>query len=265
MADLKMPYKEVNSRRLMRFAATARMSKLEAIGLLALFWHDTQTEGVLRETREVLAQYLTAAPNDSERIIDSLIAAGYLLEEAEMTYFIDGNAVAIARLEMQRAKGRRGAQIKAELMARGKKSPVTRKRKAAAIVDVVTTAVTAPASNDETPFKAACREASLTYTRAVEQKTGQLPIRNAKYHSQMQQVVKRLGAEACAALAFYVNSNTDPSVVRSLWPLGNFLVHAESIAMQAKMGRYISLEDAKAFSTEAQYRQRQRDILEGRA
>jgi hypothetical protein len=268
MAQLRMDYKEVNSRRLTRFSVMARVSKAEAIGLLLLFWHDTEHEGVLRETREVLAQYVTASPADCDNIIGCMIASGYLIEEAEMTYFIEGNAERIGKLEANREKGRHGARVKAAMAQAAKQKPVVRKRrvlKASPPEPAPSAPVAVVKADTDTPFKAACREASLAYVRAVEQKTGQLPIRNAKYHSQMQQVVKRLGTEACTTLQFYVNCNTDPAVMRSLWPLGTFLSQAESIAMQAKMGRYISLDDAKAFSTEVQYRQRQQDILEGRA
>ncbi|RYF12468.1 MAG: hypothetical protein EOO40_01170 [Deltaproteobacteria bacterium] len=122
----------------------------------------------------------------------------------------------------------------------------------------------AASTQRDTPFKAACRAASMAYIKAVEAKTGQLPIRNAKFHSQVQQVVKRLGGASVGALEFYVRCNTDPQVVRQLWPLGHFLTQAESIAMQANMGRYISLDDAKAFTSTAQYEQRQQDILAGR-
>ncbi|RYF06258.1 MAG: hypothetical protein EOO40_09335, partial [Deltaproteobacteria bacterium] len=94
---------------MMRFGASAGLNTLECIGILALFWHDTQAEGLVHETREVLAQYLTCDPKVADDIIDAMVLAGYITADDGLTYTIIGNERGVARRQMARVKGQKAA------------------------------------------------------------------------------------------------------------------------------------------------------------
>lgn len=262
MANLKMPDREMGSRRFMKFMALAGMDRRQALGQLLLFWDGTRAAKLEFVGRAITLTQLDGDAAERTRTFDALVAAGYLKAvpgDAEV-WVIDGNRRAIAYTESLRARARVGA-AKLHSKPAAKK---TKRRPAATNAALVASPDTQapPQIQNPSEFQMACRATWLSYAQAYEQKTCQLPIRNAKLNAQIQQIVKRLGHDdAPKAIRFYVEQVTDKFIIESLWSLDLFLRRAEAYATQCKMGRPLHAQQAQGMAASAAYYAQQSALL----
>lgn len=77
----------------------------------------------------------------------------------------------------------------------------------------------------------ACREIWSAYSSAYEQRYRTAPIRNAKVNRHVNDLLKRLGAEAAAVAAYYVGIN-DTYLIRTCHDFGGLLAKAEAYRTQ---------------------------------
>jgi hypothetical protein len=259
MANLTMPGKEFGSRRFLQFMAHSGLDRRQALGTLLIFWDSTRAAGIATCGIATAVVYLEGTREERNQVFDALYRAGYVTDvpDAPGMVRIEGNEAALAYLESRRARARNGA-------AAAKKKRASKKARTKPAPALVQQNPKLATIENPTAFQLACRATWLAYAQAYEQKTCQLPIRNAKLNAQIQQIVKRLGYDdAPRVLRFYVEQVTDRIVIESLWPLDLFLRRAESYATQLKMGRVINSAEAKALSETAAYHARQRAILDG--
>lgn len=259
MANLTMPGKEFRSRRFLQFMAHSGLECRQALGALLLFWDSTRAAGIATCGIMTAVVYLEGTREERGQVFDAMYHAGYITDvpDAPGMVRIEGNETALAYLESRRARARNGA-------AAAKKKRASKQPRPKAATALAPRAAKPVPIDNPSPFQQACRATWLAYAQAYEQKTCQLPIRNAKLNAQIQQIVKRLGYDdAPRVLRFYVEQVTDRIVIESLWPLDLFLRRAESYATQLKMGRVINSAEAKALSETAAYHARQRAILDG--
>ncbi|MCO6057329.1 hypothetical protein NG726_11670 [Pseudomonas sp. MOB-449] len=88
-------------------------------------------------------------------------------------------------------------------------------------------------SKDETPEAEAqrqesCRAIWISYSAAYQARYGVQPIRNAKVNGQVNDLLKRLGAEEAPAVAAYFLGIEDAQVKRSYHEFGLLLAKAEA-------------------------------------
>ena len=82
-------------------------------------------------------------------------------------------------------------------------------------------------SQAEQSRQEACRSIWSAYSVAYESRYGIQPVRNAKVNTQVNDLLKRLGAEAAAVAAYYVLIN-DAYLIRSYHEFGQLLAKAEA-------------------------------------
>lgn len=89
----------------------------------------------------------------------------------------------------------------------------------------------------ETAFQGKCRETWKAYGEAYNHRYGIPPVRNAKINTLVKNLVQRLGADAPAVAAFYVQCVNEAFVVRKSHDLGTLVASAESYRTQWATGR----------------------------
>lgn len=102
------------------------------------------------------------------------------------------------------------------------------------------------ASKDEAEQarQAACRAIWQSYAQAYELRYGIPPVRNAKVNNQINDLNKRLGAEAAAVAGFYVTIN-DAFLVRNCHDVGSLLAKAEAYRTQWATNRQVTGSTAR--------------------
>lgn len=85
----------------------------------------------------------------------------------------------------------------------------------------------------------ACREIWSAYSAAYEHRYGIPPVRNAKVNAQVNDLLKRLGAEAHAVAAYYVGIN-DSFLIRNCHDFGALLAKAEAYRTQWATNRQMN-------------------------
>lgn len=112
----------------------------------------------------------------------------------------------------------------------------------------------------------ACREIWKAYAAAYEGRYRTLPIRNAKVNSQVNDLLKRLGAESAAVAAYFVSIN-DAYLIRNCHDFGSLLAKAEAYRTQWATNMQVNgrtarqIEDTQANLNAAQ--EAARNIREG--
>lgn len=94
-------------------------------------------------------------------------------------------------------------------------------------------------SEAEQHRQAACREIWAAYSEAYEGRYGIQPVRNAKVNTQVNDLLKRLGAEAAAVAAYYVLIN-DAYLIRNCHDFGSLLTKAEAYRTQWATNRQVN-------------------------
>lgn len=85
----------------------------------------------------------------------------------------------------------------------------------------------------------ACRSIWSAYSAAYESRYGIQPVRNAKVNTQVNDLLKRLGAEAAAVAAYYVLIN-DAYLIRNCHDFGSLLTKAEAYRTQWATNRQVN-------------------------
>ena len=85
----------------------------------------------------------------------------------------------------------------------------------------------------------ACRSIWSAYSVAYESRYGIQPVRNAKVNTQVNDLLKRLGAEAAAVAAYYVLIN-DAYLIRNCHDFGSLLTKAEAYRTQWATNRQVN-------------------------
>ena len=85
----------------------------------------------------------------------------------------------------------------------------------------------------------ACRGIWAAYSAAYEHRYGIPPVRNAKVNAQVNDLLKRLGAEANAVAAYYVGIN-DSFLIRNCHDFGALLAKAEAYRTQWATNRQMN-------------------------
>lgn len=99
------------------------------------------------------------------------------------------------------------------------------------ITTETTTQILPDESSSETDRVEACRSIWKSYSSAYLHRYGTEPVRNAKVNGQINQLLKRLGAEASFVAAYYVGIN-DSFLIRSSHEFGMLLAKAEAYRTQ---------------------------------
>lgn len=94
-----------------------------------------------------------------------------------------------------------------------------------------TTEIATDVSSIENERVDACRSIWKSYSLAYLHRYGTEPVRNAKVNGQINQLLKRLGAEASFVAAYYVGIN-DSFLIRSSHEFGMLLAKAEAYRTQ---------------------------------
>lgn len=95
----------------------------------------------------------------------------------------------------------------------------------------ITTEILPDVSSSENDRIEACRTIWRSYSAAYMNRYGTEPVRNAKVNGQINQLLKRLGAEASFVAAYYVGIN-DSFLIRSSHEFGMLLAKAEAYRTQ---------------------------------
>ena len=90
----------------------------------------------------------------------------------------------------------------------------------------------------ETELQAACRTTWAAYSAAYAKRYGTAPVRNASVSSRIKQFVQRIGYDESPAVAgYFVDSVTEPFVLRKVHDVGLLLSGAEGYRTQWASGR----------------------------
>ena len=90
----------------------------------------------------------------------------------------------------------------------------------------------------ETELQAACRATWAAYSAAYAKRYGTAPVRNASVSSRIKQFVQRIGYDESPAVAgYFVDSVTEPFVLRKVHDVGLLLSGAEGYRTQWASGR----------------------------
>lgn len=90
----------------------------------------------------------------------------------------------------------------------------------------------------------ACRSIWAAYSMAYTNRYGVQPVRNAKVNRQVNDLLKRLGAEAAGVAEFFVSIN-DGYLIRSCHEFGSLLAKAEAYRTQWMTGRQMNATTAR--------------------
>lgn len=117
MARVNVETRAIAEGRFYKLMAELKMSRIEAIGFLVLFWHDSQERGVWRSTKEKIMFFLPI--DDSEKAFAALMKYEYVSLAQDGNYIIHGNRRHVEAHEGRKKQGQKGG-IKSGL-ARAKK------------------------------------------------------------------------------------------------------------------------------------------------
>lgn len=102
----------------------------------------------------------------------------------------------------------------------------------------------AKSTDAELARQEACRSIWSAYSMAYANRYGVQPVRNAKVNRQVNDLLKRLGAEAASVAEFFVSIN-DGYLIRSCHEFGSLLAKAEAYRTQWMTGRQMNATTAR--------------------
>ena len=111
------------------------------------------------------------------------------------------------------------------------------------------------ADKTETELQAACRATWAAYSAAYAQRYGTAPVRNASVSSRIKQFVQRIGYDESPAVAgYFVDSVTEPFVLRKVHDVGLLLSGAEGYRTQWASGRTANAQPNRQEAQESRNR-----------
>lgn len=122
----------------------------------------------------------------------------------------------------------------------------------------------APKKTDD-GLKESNREAWESYSFAYRQRYGVDPVKNAKVFRNVQDFVKRVGAEEAPQIAAFFVSHNDQFYVRTGHDFGVLLKNAEKVRMEWATGRTVHAPQTVQFKSKAQEQREFMAELTGRA
>ena len=107
----------------------------------------------------------------------------------------------------------------------------------------------------ETELQAACRATWAAYSASYAQRYGTAPVRNASVSSRIKQFVQRIGYDESPAVAgYFVDSVTEPFVLRKVHDVGLLLSGAEGYRTQWASGRTANAQPNRQEAQESRNR-----------
>jgi hypothetical protein len=264
MAIIGIEQDELKRGRFSRLMELLECSRAEAIGILALFRHETQQAKASEASLTRLIGYAPGNAKKSHDTVMALIRCGYIEPVAGEVHRVIGNAKAIERLERLRARASKAGSAS---VAKRKKPRTKAKAEPAQQGLANVTSLTpspapsrGPAARDA--HQEACHQTWLAYARAYEARTCTPPLRTAKVSSILGNVVRALGQQrAPEVVRFYVERIDDPWIMQNCWPLEVFLRRIQAYATMHQRGAPITASRAQNYAQASSYAQRQKEIL----
>lgn len=275
MGIIKIKRQELTRARFTGLQESMGYSRAQTVGVLAMFWADTQDEGLEAAPAHILRQYLSVPSDQADTLLRVMADAGYLIApkgdfraETDDWAIVDNvgsqhRASERKRMALNTAAMRRGQKSGAAKKPRGKAAAKDAAPKAAALaaVDDAQLAKPEPAPEVLTAFKLACMATWDAYLCAFYRRYTQRPVRSARANSLIIQLVKLLGHdEAPPVLAFYVSHPSD-IYVRALHPLEMAVRDYNALRTQWATGAVVTNQRAKAFAQEHDSQSRRQQLM----
>ncbi len=258
------------SGRLAKFQELMGWGKAQAIGTLALLWHDSQAEERLGGTAEEVADWAWVR-EDIPRFVSALVACKFARADESGGLHICGNEDQLAWLVTQRERASLGGRTKANNMLAkqqlancladakqnlAKPSPIQyntgpKQRRPAdsgsgepapSALNLITDE---PSGSD---VWSAYRAAYFAIYR-VE------PVRNAKMNALCKQLVKRLGGDGAIGVVKFFLTHRNSFYVAKAHDLGLCVADAEALHTQMIAGHQITTSEAQSVDSSSANRQ----------
>ncbi len=117
MPRVNLEAKLFGSGRLLRFQAKMGWDRRQALGALALLWHDSQGDLRLSGSAAEIAEWAWSE-EDVPRLIAALLATRFIRDDGDGTYHICGNADQLAWITSRREAAAKGGKANKDRMLR---------------------------------------------------------------------------------------------------------------------------------------------------
>lgn len=293
MAILRVVTQELSSSRFLILQNRYGACPAHTLGVLILFWHNAREQKLVDAPMTRLEDCVPLPAKEARVFVSALYDAGYLeLVPGRLHRIVDNvgwfELRARKTARMQKAQAALDV-IHAEVRATRVKKEAREKKRALALLQKTeakmlsapkaqpelgltpspapspapTPSVAPAAPPERTPFQELCYRTWFSYARAYEKRTMLLPTRNAHQNAMVQNLVKRLGAEAPEVIEYYVRH---PSAFyqERVWPLNLAVSNAEALRTQLRTGVTVTRDRAIQASREDEREIRHREIRAGR-
>lgn len=194
MADVTINEVAFGEARLVKLARVMNSSFAEALGILALVWHESQELKRTNATKEEILEWCRIDGERGEHVLRSLVESRYLVPDSEGKYEIRGNS---RRLSAETGPVHEGAGGVALQLTPPEPVPNRTKKKKEP-----------PKSN----------AAWAAYASAYEARYGYPPLRCQQANTDLCRLIDKVGAEAAPEIARFYLSHNSKFYVEKLHP-----------------------------------------------
>lgn len=106
MARVNVETRAIAEGRFYKLMAELKMSRIEAIGFLVLFWHDSQERAIWKTSKEKIMLFLPI--EDCERAFEALLKYEYISDLGDANFVIHGNRKHVEAIEGKKKQGQKG-------------------------------------------------------------------------------------------------------------------------------------------------------------
>lgn len=117
MARVNVEGRALAETRFLHLKREAGLKRLETIGMLVVFWHDSQERLIISGTRKELEKFIYVQPEKIPVVFDAMVNNDYLTDNGDGTYTIRGNKRQVGYL----AKKRQAASLGGKATSAAKK------------------------------------------------------------------------------------------------------------------------------------------------
>lgn len=114
MARVNIEGRALAESRFHHFRTELEMSRSQALGILAIFWHDSQEKLFSEAAKDQLLKFIDAPKAEREKIFSAMVENEYLTDNGKGSFTIHGNRRQIEYLLQKRAAASRGGLASGE-------------------------------------------------------------------------------------------------------------------------------------------------------
>lgn len=125
MARVNVETRALGEHRFATLAEDLSMARYQAIGMLVIFWHDSQERGVWRGSKERIMKFIPLQKSERSECFDALLENEYITRfegSEEDEFVIHGNRKHIEALEERKEAAAEGGRAKARKINQNKES-----------------------------------------------------------------------------------------------------------------------------------------------